>query len=77
MVERPINAKAEGKKAMRAACKYALNAMCRNDDNCPILLEKMTFNIFSHYMSMKESKNSGVYLSATIYGGIRSALTHM
>ena len=77
MVERLITAKAEGKKAMRATCKDAINAMNRNDDNCPILLAKMTFNIFSHYMSMKRSKNSGVYLSTTSYGGIRSALTHM
>ena len=54
MVERLITAKAEGKKAMRATCKDAINAMNRNDDNCPILLAKMTFNILSHYMSMKK-----------------------
>ena len=63
MVERLITTEAEGKKVMRAICKYALNAMNINDDNCPILLAKNAFNIFSHYMSMKTSKNSGVYLS--------------
>ena len=77
MVERLITDKAEGKKAMHDTCKYALNAMNRKDDNCPILMAKMTFNIFSHYMSMKKSGNSGVYLSATSYRGIRSALTHL
>ena len=48
-----------------------------NVDNCPLLLEKMTFNLFSHYMSIKKSKNLGVYVSATIYGGIRSALNYL
>ena len=57
MVERLITADAEGKKLMRATCKAALKAIHRNDDNCTILLEKMTFNIFSHYMSMKKGKN--------------------
>ena len=54
MVERLITAEAEGKESMRAASKDALNAINRNDDNCPILLKKMTFNLFSHYMSMKK-----------------------
>ena len=62
---------------MYSTCKDLLNAMNRNDDKCLILLAKTTFNIFSHYMSMKRSKNSGVYLYAPSYGGIRSALTHM
>ena len=54
MVERLVTAKDEGRKAMRATCKDALNAFNRNDDNCTILLKKMTFNLFSHYMSMKK-----------------------
>ena len=62
---------------MRATCKDALKAINRNDDNFPILLEKMTFNLFSHYKSMKKIKNLGVYLSATSYEGICIALTHM
>ena len=63
MIERLITIEAEGKKAIRATCKSALKEISINYDNCPILLEKMTFNLFSHYMSMKKSKNSGVYLS--------------
>ena len=77
MVERINTAEAEGKKSIRATCKYVLNAMNRSDENCPILLAKMTLNIFSHYMSMKRSNNLGVYSSVAIYGGIRSALTHL
>ena len=77
MVERLITDEDEGKKAIHTTCKAAFKAIKRNDDNCPILLTKITFNIFSCYMSMKKSKNSRLYLSATSYGGIRSALTHL
>ena len=58
-------------------CKASLEKFNRSDDNCPIVLEKLTFNVFSHYMSTKKSKKSGGYLSATSYGGVRSALAHM
>ena len=54
IVERLINAEAEGKKAMRATCKYVLKVINTNDDNCPILLAKMTFNLFYHYKSIKK-----------------------
>ena len=62
MVERLITVEDEGKKAMCATYKDVIKEINRNYDNCPILLEKMTFNLFSHYMSIKNSKNSGVYL---------------
>ena len=77
MVERLITTKAEGNKVMSATCIYALNEMNRNDDNCTILLVKMTFNIFYHYMLMKRSNNLGVYSPVTSYWGIRSAITHL
>ena len=77
MVERLNEVEDKGRKEMRAICKEALKAINRSDDNCPIVLEKMTFNIFSHYTSTKKSKKSGGHLSATGYGGIRSALTHL
>ena len=77
MVERLITSEDEQKKAMQATCKYLIKAINRNDDNCPILMEKITFDLFSHYTSMKKIKKSGVYLSATIYEGIRSALTSL
>ena len=57
MVERLITAEAEGKKAMRATCKDALNAININDDKCPILLERTTLNIFSYYTSIKKVRN--------------------
>ena len=77
MVEGHITDEDEGKKAIRATCKYELKEINRNDDDCPSLLEKTTFNLFSHYIPIKKSKSSGVYLSATNYVGIYSALTHL
>ena len=77
VVERLINYEAAGKKAMRATCKDSLKAINRNNDNCPIIMDKMTFNIFSNYMSMKKCKNSGVYIYATSYRDIHIALTHL
>ena len=62
---------------MSATCKAALKAMTRNDDDCPIIPDKIKFNIFSHYMLMKKGKNLGVYLSTTRCGSIHIALTHM
>ena len=62
---------------MRSNCKNALEEVNKSNNNCPIVLEKTTFNIFSHYMSTKKSKTSGGYLSATSYGGFRSSLTNM
>ena len=41
------------------------------------MLEKLKFNVSSHYMSSKNSKESGGYLSSTTYGGVKSSLTHM
>ena len=77
MVDRPIADKEKGKKETSATCKATLEKFNKSDDNYPIVLEKMTLNIFSHYLSTKKSKNSGGYLSATRYGGVRSSLTHL
>ena len=59
MVERLIAAEEKGKKEMCATCKAALEEVNRIDDYCPIMLEKLIFNVSSHYMSTKKSKNSG------------------
>ena len=77
MVERLIAAEEKGKKETRATCKADLKEVNRSNDNCPIVLEKMTFNMFSYYMSTRKIKKSGGYLSSTRYGGVQSALTHM
>ena len=77
MVERLIAAQDKGKKETRATCKAALEEVNRTDNNFPIFLEKLTFNVFSHYMSTKKGKKSEGYLSTTIYGVVRSSLPHL
>ena len=77
MVERIIASKEKGKKEINATFKATLEEVNESDDNCSIVLKKITFDVFSHYMSIKISKNSGGYLSATRYGGVWSALTHL
>ena len=42
----------------------------KSNNNCPIVLEKMTFIVFHHNMSTKKSKKSGGHLSATSYSGV-------
>ena len=54
MVEPLINDEDKGNKDMRATYKAALKSINKNDDNCSILLEKIIFNLFSHYMSIKK-----------------------
>ena len=58
-------------------CKTVLEEVNKSDYKCPILLEKTTFNVFSHYKSTKKSKKSRGYLSSTSYGGFICALTHL
>ena len=67
MVEHLITAKDEGEKAMRDTCKSALKEINRNDDNCPILPEKIIFNLFSHYMSIKKVRTQEcIYLPPAV-----------
>mmetsp|Transcript_9799 Transcript_9799/g.14533 ORF Transcript_9799/g.14533 Transcript_9799/m.14533 type:complete len:96 (-) Transcript_9799:785-1072(-) len=47
-----------------------------DDDTCPIVLEKMTFNLFSHYLTTRKNRK-GQLLSQTAYSGIRSSLCHI
>ena len=44
---------------MRAGCKAALEEVNKSDNNCPIVLEKMTLNIFSNYMATRKIKILG------------------
>ena len=57
MVERLNEVEDNGRKVMREICKEALKAINRSDDNCTIVLVKMTFNIFSHYIQPRKAKN--------------------
>ena len=77
MMERLIYVEEKGNKETRATFKADMEEVNRSNDKCPIFLEKLTFNVFSHYMSTKKSKNSGGYLYDNRYGGVRSSFTNM
>ena len=64
------------KRTMRAVCKNALEGVRKGASNCPVILSKLTFNVFSHYLTTRKNKK-GKYLSKGAYSGIRSALMHM
>ena len=76
MAECLIAAKEKGKKETRATFKSALEEFNISNNNYPIVLEKLTCNVFSRCMSTINSKESWGYLSATSYGGVQISLTH-
>ena len=61
---------------MRAIFKLALNGMNKIDSNSPIISQKITFNLFSHYLTTRRNKGGG-FLSKEIYSGVRSEFFHM
>ena len=42
--------------AVRAGCQRALNEINKADKNCPILFNKLTFNIISHCITTQKNK---------------------
>ena len=46
------------------------------DSNSPIILQKITFNLFLHYLTTRWNKVGG-FLSKVCYSGVRSAFVHM
>ena len=61
---------------MRAICKLALEGMNKTDSNYPIILQKITFNLFLHYLTTRRNKGGG-FLSKASYSGVRRAFVHM
>ena len=59
MVERRIASNEKGNKETCDTCKSALEEVNSSNYNWPIVIEKLTFNVFSHYMSTKKSKIPG------------------
>ena len=50
--------------------------MNKLDSNFPTILQKITFNLFSHYLTTRRNKGGG-FLSKEIYSSVRSAFVHM
>ena len=64
------------RKNMRAICKLAPDGMNKTGSNSPIILQKINFNIFSHYLTTRRNEGGGFILKAS-YPRVRSALVHM
>ena len=62
---------------MCATCKADLEEVNRSDNNCPIVLDKLPFNVFYNYMPTKKIENYGGCLSATSFDGVQSSLTRL
>ena len=50
-----INGNKKGRKKMRAICKLAHDGMKKTDRNYTIILQKITFNLFSHYLTTRRN----------------------
>ena len=57
MVERIIAAEDKGNKEKCAACKADLEDINRSNDNCPIVLNNMTFKMFYIIFQLKRVKS--------------------
>ena len=71
-----IDTNTKGRKNNKVICKIALNGMNKTDINYPIILQKITIKLFSHYLTTRRNKGGG-FLSKTSYSGVRSAFVHM
>ena len=61
---------------MRAIFKLALDGMNKTDSNSLIILQNITFNLFSPYLTTRRNKGGG-FLSKEGYSGVRSEFNHM
>ena len=71
-----INANTKLRKNMRAICKLALDGMNKIDSNSPIILQNITFNLISHYLTTRRNKGGG-FLPKARYSGVKSAFVRM
>lgn len=61
------------RKKQREYCKVVLQEISKDGNNCPVILCKLSFSLFSHYVSTRRN-GDGSLKSKASYGGIRSAL---
>ena len=43
---------------LRDLCKKRLETVNKHDKNCPLILQKVTFNVFSHYLATKKTQRA-------------------
>ena len=71
-----IDLNTKGRNNMRAICKLFLDGMNKTDSDYPIILQNITFNLFSHYLTTIRNKG-GVFLPKESYYGVRRVFAHM
>ena len=54
-----LDQKENGKRShLRALCKDRLSKVNKHNNNCPIILETITFNVFSNYLANKKTRRA-------------------
>ena len=59
------DANTKGLKNMRAVCKLAIDGMNKTNSKSPIILQKITFNLLSHYLTIRQNKGGGCLSKAS------------
>ena len=68
------------RKRVRKVVKESIQEVNKDDNNCPVLMENLTFHIFSRYMSdrkRRRGKGASNILSTSMYELMRSGLNHL
>ena len=68
------------RKRVRKVVKESIQEVNKDDNNCPVLMENLTFHIFSRYMSdrkRRRGKGASNILSSSMYELMRSGLNHL
>ena len=71
-----LNEASSSLRDMRKVYKEALHVVEKGANNCPIMLQKLSFNIFLHYLATRRNRKNK-YLSRQSYRSVRSALMHL
>ena len=64
----------KNRKHLRAAFKQSIRDTTK--DMCPIVLETLDFNTFSHFVTTRK-KDNGSILSKSAYGAMQSSLMYL
>ena len=62
---------------MRAVCKNALEGIRKGASNCPLILSKLTFNVFSHYLITPKKQKREVSLKIGVFWNSECSDAHV
>ena len=61
---------------MRAVCKNALEGIRKGASNFPLILSKLTFNVFSHYLTTPKKQKREVFLKIGVFYNLECSDAH-